>query len=40
MEVPLGALAYLGWAVSKKAHPTDGAEGVRTIPLDGLAPEV
>ncbi len=25
MEVPLGALAYLGWAVSKKTAPTDGA---------------
>ena len=25
MEVPLGALAYLGWATSKKTAPTDGA---------------
>ncbi|MHB8273334.1 MAG: lysylphosphatidylglycerol synthase transmembrane domain-containing protein [Dermatophilaceae bacterium] len=25
MEVPLGALAYLGWALSKKTAPADGA---------------
>ena len=25
MEVPLGILAYLGWAMSKKTAPTDGA---------------
>lgn len=26
MEVPLGALAYLGWATSKKTTPTDNAD--------------
>jgi putative heme transporter len=26
MEVPLGALAYLGWAASKKTTPTDDAD--------------
>jgi uncharacterized membrane protein YbhN (UPF0104 family) len=30
MEVPLGALAYLGWAASKKTAPTDDAEEAGT----------
>ena len=29
MEVPLGALAFLGWAVSKKTAPSDGADNGR-----------
>jgi uncharacterized protein (TIRG00374 family) len=39
MEVPLGALAYLAWGLSKKTAPTDGAEGASAISPGGLAPE-
>jgi len=40
MEVPLGALAFAGWALSKKTAPTDDAEGAgatspRGSPEDG-----
>lgn len=40
MEVPLGALAYLGWAFSKKTPPADGTPAARTTPLGSVAPEV
>ena len=45
MEVPLGLLAYLGWAVSKKALPTDGVPrpdeaSPENPPPGGLVPEV
>lgn len=30
MEVPLGALAFLGWALSKKTAPTDGPDPAAT----------
>lgn len=36
MEVPLGALAYLGWAASKKSAPTDGADHTDADPPDGV----
>jgi len=39
MEVPLGVLAYVGWAISKKTRPTD-TEGVGAAPLGGPVPEV
>jgi uncharacterized membrane protein YbhN (UPF0104 family) len=39
MEVPLGTLAYLGWAASKKTAPTDGADHAGASP-GGLAPGV
>jgi putative heme transporter len=37
MEVPLGTLAYLGWAASKKTAPTDGAVPAGTPLPGGLA---
>ncbi len=45
MEVPLGLLAYLGWAISKKTAPTDGAPRLDESspddpPPGGLVPEV
>jgi len=45
MEVPLGLLAYLGWAVSKKTAPTDGLPRPDEAspddpPPGGLVPEV
>jgi uncharacterized protein (TIRG00374 family) len=32
MEIPLGALAFLGWALSKKTAPTDNAEDAGGAP--------
>ena len=40
MEVPLGVLAYLGWATSKKTAPSDGADAPGTTPQAGFAPGV
>jgi len=45
MEVPLGLLAYVGWAISKKTAPTDGAprpdeSSPDDPPPGGLVPEV
>jgi len=45
MEIPLGLLAYLGWAVSKKTAPTDGMPRPDEASPDdppprGLVPEV
>jgi len=39
MEVPLGALAYLGWSMSKKTAPTDGAPRPADTSPDGPGPE-
>lgn len=39
MEVPLGILAYLGWAMSKKTAPTDGAPRPADTSPDGPGPE-
>jgi Predicted integral membrane protein len=45
MEIPLGLLAYLGWAVSKKTAPTDGVPRPHEASPDdppprGLVPEI
>lgn len=40
MEVPLGTLAYLGWALSKKTAPTDGAEMAGVVSRHTPVPEV
>jgi len=38
MEVPLGALAFLGWATSKKTAPSDRANGPGSPSPGGRAP--
>jgi len=37
MEVPLGSLAFIGWAVSKKSKPADGVGGSGATAADGSA---
>jgi hypothetical protein len=37
MEVPLGILAFLSWALSKKTAPTDTADGTDATAADPAA---
>jgi uncharacterized membrane protein YbhN (UPF0104 family) len=39
MEVPIGALAFLGWALSKKTAPTDGHAGSDATSAEAASPD-